>query len=175
MIEAGAIEPDIKQYLDDIFTGKETITIDNRGKERKEIYVDKDLKLSEVTKTIENTYSTTIGSYVVLLGENAAHTSYERGRKSQNIIDNYLNWVFVGPADEITRPWHLAIIGSVFQYNTDQSEYAQRCLEESRCRHWAERYFNDSSKDKSPEYWQKIKDDSGLYWSDTAEKWMIKK
>ena len=172
MSEAGSTQDEIQKYVSDVFSGKENITIDNVGKTKKEIYVDKNLKLSEVSKTIENPFYASVLVYASLLGENAAHRAYEAGRTSQNKIDGFDSWVFAGPADERARPWHIALLGQVYKYGTVQSEYAESCLREPRCRHRAQVYFGDS-RDVPAERWEKLKKDVGLHWDDEKMEWSI--
>ena len=172
MVQAGVGTEEIKKYVDDVFLGKESITIDNVGKTKKEIYVDKELKLSEVSKVIEKPYSTTLLSYAAMLGATIAHTAYEKGRKAQYTSQALNQWVFVGPADEIARPHHIALIGEVFTWNTDQSSYAEHVLQEPRCRHRSQVYYGDS-RDTKKEVWDKLKKDSGIFWNDDLNKWDI--
>lgn len=167
------VQKEIKQRLDDVLDGRENVIIDNVGKTRKELYVDKDLKLSEVEKVVTRKYSASVKTYSELLGEQASHASYEAGRKARLIEQGYKSWVFVGPADERARAHHVAILGFVFTYGTTQSEYAERCLQEPRCRHRAQVWYNDPTKDTAPEKWQKLKDDAGLKWSDKKEEWIL--
>jgi hypothetical protein len=169
----GGREEEVKGYLDDVFEGRETITIDNVGKKKKEIYVDKDLKLSEVSKTIEKPYVTSILSYAAMLGSTVSHVSYEAGRKAQYQRDGNDRWVFVGPADERARPHHVALIGSTFEWNTTQSEYAERVLQEPRCRHRSYPYFGDS-RDTKKEVWDRLKEKNGLFWDESSKMWKMK-
>lgn len=165
-------EKAVKAYLDDVFEGKETITIDNTGKKKKEIYVDKDLKLSEVSRTIEKPFFAALGTYASLLGDTVAHTAYEAGKTAKNQKDGFESWVFSGPADERARPHHIAILGSRFEYNTEQSEYAERCLKEPRCRHRKVPYYGDD-RDVSVNTWRKLKEGVGLRWDDSLKRWAI--
>ena len=173
MAEAGKSQAEIQQYVKDIFEGKETITIDNVGKTKKEIYVDKDLKLSEVDKVIEKPAYISVLVYASLTGGNASHAAYEKGREMKNRSDGFDKWVFVGPVDERARPWHIALVGEVFTYGTQQSNYAEKVLRDHGCRHRAYPYFNDS-RDTKPEVWQKLKDEAGLYWDETKQAWQVK-
>jgi len=174
IIDEGGDQDEIKQYLDDVFSGKESIVIDNTGQERKEIYVNKNLKLLEVTRTVENPFYSSVDSYVALVGATVAHTAYEAGRKAQYQNQGYDQWVFTGPADEKARPGHVALLGQVFTWGAKQSGYAERCLREPRCRHRAEVYWNDPKIDKSSEYWKQLKDEAGLYWDEEKGKWVLK-
>lgn len=174
MDKAGKTQEEIKKYVDDIFEGDENIIIDNVGKKRKEIYVDKQMKLSEVEKVITKTYSTSTKNYAQLIGENAAHGAYEKGKDAYNISQGLNQWVFSGPADERARPWHVALLGEVYEHGSDQSNYAEQCLVEPRCRHRKEPYYGDK-RDVPKEQWQKIKDEVGLYWDDNEERWAMKK
>lgn len=173
LIEIGGSQDEIQSYVDDVFEGNENIIIDNTDKIRKEIYVDKDMNLSTVDKTITKSYSTTIDNYAQLLGERASHASYETGRKLYNINNGYQDWVFTGPADERARPWHVALLGEVFTWGTERSNYAEQCLNEHHCRHRSNTYYGDS-RDVPAETWQKLKDDAGLHWDDNKQQWALK-
>ena len=108
------------------------------------------------------------------MGENVAHTAYEKGREMKLINDGYSARVFTGPADERARPWHMSLIGEVFTWNTQQSTYAEKVLKEPRCRHRAEVYYDDPKKDVPKEEWEKLKRDAGLFWNETKNEWDIK-
>lgn len=174
LVEAGSNQGEIKQYLDNIFSGQETIIIDNTGQKRKEIYVDENLKLSEVTRTVLKPFYASFLTYTLLIGANASHTAYETGRKTYYRGQGFNQWVFVGPADEIARPWHVCLIGEVYTWGTEQSNYAEQCLHEPHCRHRSQVYYNDPDKDTPKEYWEKLKKDSGLHWDAEKEEWALK-
>lgn len=166
------VQDEIKKRLDDVLDGREKVVIDNVGKVRKELYVDKNLKLSEVEKVITKKYSASVKTYSELLGEQASHASYEAGRKARLIKQGFDKWVFVGPADERARPWHVALLGQIFTWGTSQSNYAEGCLREPHCRHTAQAYKGDGT-DTSPNYWRKQKEDVGLRWDDQKRAWTI--
>jgi hypothetical protein len=176
--EVKTIQPgtknEIKAYLNDVFSGKTTITIDNVGKTRKEMYVDKNLQISEVTREVTRPYHTTLNGYASTIAENAAHRAYEGGRKYYYRLQGFEKWVFVGPSDERARPWHVALLGNVYTYGTAQSNHAEHCLHEPRCRHRADVFYDDDSRDKSPEEWQQLKDDAGLTWNGEKSAWELK-
>lgn len=172
MTKAGKTQEEIKVYAQDVFSGKENIIIDNTGQERKVLYLDKNLKLSEVSKTVTRPYYASVLTYAALTAANAAHASYEAGRKASLIAQKYEQWVFVGPADERARPWHICLIGEVFTYNTTQSNYAERCLSEPHCRHRAMPYYGDD-RDVKKEVWEKLKEDAGLFWDELENKWDV--
>jgi len=172
MSEAGSSKEEIQKYVQDVFEGKENIVIDNGGKKKKELYVDKDLKISERSKTISKPFYASVLTYSTLLAEIASHRAYEEGRK-QAYIKNHSQWVFVGPADEIARPHHVCLLGQVFTWNTLQSNYAEKVLQEPRCRHRAEIYKGDGT-DTDAKEWQRLKDSVGLYWDQDSQKWDIK-
>ncbi len=174
LVEAGSSQDEIKQYIDSVFSGEESIIIDNVGKERKEIYVDEDLTLSEVTKTVEKPFYSSVLAYASLIGAIAAHTAYEKGKEIYNRGNGYNRWVFVGPADERARPWHVALLGKVFENDTVQSNYAEQCLGEAWCRHRKEVYWNDPNKDTAPEKWEQLKKDAGLFWNKDLGRWDLK-
>jgi|GEM_PF-1161614 len=172
IIDAGGSPEEVQQYVQDVFEGKEPIKIDNTGKTKKEIYVDKDLKLSEVDKIIEKPFFASVLTYAALTGENASHAAYEGGRKAQNISDGYLDWIFSGPADERARPHHIILIGERFTWGTIQSAYAERILHEPRCRHRSVPFYNDS-RDVKKEVWDRLKKESGVFWNESLNKWDI--
>lgn len=173
ILDAGGSKQEVKKYLDDVLTGNENIVIDNTGQKRKSIYVDENLKLSEVTRTVQKPFFASVMVYSSMLGENAAHTSYEAGRKAQYKRQGFDKWMFTGPADERARAHHVAILGETFEYGTSQSGYAEGCLSEPNCRHTAQAYYNDPEKDISPNYWRKQKEDVGLKWDDQKRAWVI--
>ena len=167
------VQDEIKKRLDDVLDGREKVVIDNVGKVRKELYVDKNLKLSEVEKVITKKYSASVKTYSELLGEQASHASYEAGRKARLIEQGFDKWVFVGPADERARPWHVALLGQIFTWGTLQSDYAEKVLREPHCRHRAHVYYGDS-RDTPKEKWDKLKKDAGLFWDEEAKTWILK-
>jgi hypothetical protein len=162
LLEEGKGEDEIQAYFDDVFSGKEN----------KEIYVDKDLKLSEVSKTITKTFSVSLLSYAAMLAATASHVSYEKGKKASFIDQGNEQWVFSGPVDERARPHHIALVGKVFTWNTDQSLYAEQILQEPRCRHRSVPFYNDE-RDVKKEVWDKLKKDSGIFWNEEKNKWDI--
>lgn len=170
MSEAGSTQDEIQKYVSDVFSGKENITIDNVGKKKKELYVDKDLTISERSKIISKPFSASTLVYSSLLADIAAHRAYEEGRK-QALIQGNERWVFAGPVDEIARPWHVALVGQVFTWNTLQSDYAEKVLREPHCRHRAQIY---NENDYDAKYWQKLKDDVGLYFDDAEQMWKMR-
>lgn len=173
LVKAGSSQDEIKQYVDSVFSGEESIVIDNVGKERKEIYVDKNLKLSEVTRTVEKPFYSSVLAYASLIGAIASHKAYEKGKELYYREQGFKSWVFVGPSDERARAWHVALLGITFTWGTIQSNYAEQCLHEPRCRHRAIPFFNDS-RDTKKEVWDKLKEDAGLFWDVDKKEWSLK-
>lgn len=163
---------EIQKYTDAILSGKENVVIDNVGKIRKELYVDKNLKISEVETVITKKYSSSVKNYADLLGERAAHASYEAGRKTYLISQGLQDWIFSGPADERARPHHMILIGERFTWGTDQSSYAERILQEPRCRHRAVPFYNDE-RDVKKEVWDRLKEEAGIFWNEELNKWDV--
>ncbi|MDD4453599.1 MAG: hypothetical protein PHZ06_12280 [Proteiniphilum sp.] len=170
MSEAGSTQDEIQKYVSDVFSGKENITIDNVGKKKKELYVDKDLQISERSKIISKPFSASTLVYSSLLADIAAHRAYEEGRK-QALIQGNKRWVFVGPVDEVARPWHVSLVGQIYTWGTLQSDYAEKVLREPHCRHRAQEY---SEKDYDAKYWQRLKDEAGLFWDGQEQAWKMK-
>jgi len=173
LVKAGSSQDEIQSYVDSVFLGEESIVIDNVGKERKEIYVDENLKLSEVTRTVEKPFYSSVLAYASLIGTIASHTAYEKGKELYNRAQGYNRWVFVGPADERARPHHIVLIGERFTWGTEQSSYAEKILQEPRCRHRAVPFYNDG-RDVKKEVWDKLKKESGVFWNEPLNKWDIK-
>jgi hypothetical protein len=173
MVTAGKTQAEVRAYVGGVFEGKEKIVIDNIGKIRKEIKVDKALHITQVDKVVKQKYYSSLNNYADLLGDQAAHDSYETGRKTANIAAGISQWVFTGPSDERARPHHVALIGTTYEYNSDQSAYAESCLSEPRFRHRAMAWFGDS-RDTPAEEWQRLKDDAGLRWDDVKNEWSLK-
>jgi len=170
MVDEGKTMEEVKQYVSDVFHGKETIEVDNTGKKKKELYVGKDLQISERSKIISKPFFAGVLTYATMLAETASHRAYEEGRK-QALILQQERWVFVGPVDEIARPSHVALVGQIFIWGTLQSDYAEKVLREPHCRHRAQEY---SEKDYDAKYWQKLKDDVGLYFDDAEQMWKMR-
>lgn len=171
MVDEGKTMEEVKQYVSDVFHGKETVEVDNTGKKTKELYVDKDLQISERSKTISKPFSASTLVYSSLLAEIAAHRAYEEGRKQALITQGQDRWVFVGPVDEVARPWHVSLVGQIYTWGTLQSDYAEKVLREPRCRHRAQIY---NENDYDAKYWQKLKDDVGLYFDDAEQMWKMR-
>ena len=171
MSEAGSTQDEIQKYVSDVFSGKENITIDNVGKKKKELYVDKDLTISERSKIISKPFISSVLVYSSLLADIAAHRAYEEGRKQALITQGQDRWVFVGPVDEVARPWHVSLVGQIYTWGTLQSDYAEKVLREPHCRHRAQEY---SEKDYDAKYWQRLKDEAGLFWDGQEQAWKMK-
>lgn len=170
MVDEGKTMEEVKQYVSDVFHGKETIEVDNTGKKTKELYVDKDLQISERSKIISKPFFAGVLTYATMLAETASHRAYEEGRK-QALIQGNERWLFAGPVDEIARPWHVALVGQIYTWGTLQSDYAEKVLREPRCRHRAQEY---SEKDYDAKYWQRLKDEAGLYFDDAEQMWKMR-
>lgn len=83
----------------------------------------------------------------------------------------FSRWRFVGPSDERARPDHLAVLGQVFEYGTEQSDYALALLEEPNCRHRQIVYFPDEDLNTPASFFEDIKRKAGLYWDEEKEEW----
>lgn len=171
MVDEGKTMEEVKQYVSDVFHGKETVEVDNTGKKTKELYVDKDLQISERSKIISKPFFAGVLTYTAMLAETASHRAYEEGRKQALITQGQDRWVFVGPVDEVARPWHVSLVGQIYTWGTLQSDYAEKVLREPHCRHRAQEY---SEKDYDAKYWQRLKDEAGLYWDDKEQRWGMK-
>lgn len=164
----------IKEYVADVFQGKEQITINHVGNKRTILKVDKNGKLYEVEKVIEREYVTNADAYADMLSRTATHKAFEQGRAGEFQRLKFQKWRFVGPSDERARPWHAALIGNVYEYGTPQSDYALHLLGEPHCRHRAIAFFDDPELDTPQEFYEKQKEKAGLFWNEEKGEWDFK-
>jgi hypothetical protein len=168
------VSAEVKKYAEDIFKGSEHVVIDNRGKMRTVLKVGKDGTIRTVEKTIERPYVTNVRAYSDMVGRTATHTAWEQGRASEYQRLGFNKFRIVGPVDERSRPDHVAVIGKVFEYGTQQGEYALSLLEEPNCRHRQVPFFDDPELDTPQEFFEKQKEKAGLYWDDDTGEWKFK-
>lgn len=165
------ISAEIRKYASDLFEGSEKVTINNVGKTRTVYKVDKNGKIIKTEKLIERPYVTNTKAYSDMLARTATHTAWEQGRASEYQRMGFKKWRFVGPSDERARPDHIAILGQVFEYGTEQSDYAESLLHEPNCRHRQVVFFDDPELDTPGEFFEDIKRRAGLYWDEEKEEW----
>lgn len=168
----GDVKQEILQHVDDVFTGKENITINHVGQRRTVLNVDKHGNLYQTEKVIQQPYTTTPEAYADMLSRTASHRALERGR-ADALGKMFGKWRFAGGADERSRPWHTALLGKVYEYGTPESDMALSILGEPNCRHTAIAYFDDPDLDTPQEFYQQVKDDAGLYWNEEKEEWAM--
>jgi len=166
------IKAAVKQYVEDVFEGKEQITINHIGQKRIILKVDKNGKLYETEKIIKQEYVTNADAYADMLSRTATHKAFEQGRASEFQRMKFKFWRFVGSNDERSRPWHVALIGNVYEYGTAQSDMALSLLGEPHCRHRAIAYFG-SDLDTPQEFYDMQKKKAGLKWSEEKNDWVI--
>ena len=167
------IKQELFPYIDKVFGGDEPIIINNVGKIRTEIRLDKNGKLYTLEKKITKPYTTNSKAYADMLSRTAAHKAWEQGRVDEYQMMGFKSWRFTGPSDERARPWHVAMIGQIFEYGTDQSEMALTLLGEPNCRHRAIPYFDDPKLDTPQSFYDKQKEKAGVKWDDEKEDWVI--
>ena len=168
------ISAEIRKYASDLFEGSETVTINNVGKTRTVYKVDKSGKIIKTEKLIERPYVTNTKAYSDMLARTSTHTAWEQGRASEYQRMGFRKWRFVGPSDERARPDHIAVLGQVFEYGTEQSDYAESLLHAPNCRHRQVVFFDDPELDTPPEFFERIKRKAGLYWDEEKEEWAFK-
>lgn len=128
---------EIADYTKQVLEGQKNVVIDNVGKTRKVVQVGKDGKLREIEKVITRQYVTTVDNYANMLGRTATHSAWAEGRAIGHQKMGFKFWRYVGPVDERSRNSHVALLGNVFEYGTEQSYLALRTLHEPNCRHRA--------------------------------------
>ena len=165
------IAKELITYVDEVFGKNGQVIIDHVGQTRQIIKVDQYGKLSKVDKVITRKYTSNPKAYSEMLAQTSTHNALEQGRAEGRIAKGKKYWRFAGPAAENSRPWHVALIGNVYEYGSDQSNYAMEILAEPRCRHRSIEWFDDVNLDTPQSHYQKLKDDAGLKWE--KDKWTM--
>ena len=166
-----AIKKELIPYIEDIAIGKEQVIIDNRGKMRTVIGMDKEGKLYKTEVEITHVYKTNINAYAETLSRTSIHTAWEDGRHDEYRRMGFKRWRFLGPLDERARPWHSQCVGNIYEYGTEQSSLAEMLLREPNCRHRSIPIYDDPALDTPQEVYDKLKIKAGLHWNDTASQW----
>ena len=160
------IAKELITYVDEVFGKNGQVIIDHVGQTRQIIKVDQYGKLSKVDKIITRKYTNNPQAYADMLARTSTHNALEQGRAEGRQAKGITRWRFVGPADERSRSWHVAVLGNIFEYGTEQSDLAIELLQEVNCRHRSIDYFNDTDLDTPASHYQKLKDDAGLKFVD---------
>jgi hypothetical protein len=164
----------VKEYAGKLFNGTEKVVIDNTGKERTIYKVGKDGTIRKTTKIIERPYVTNVQAYSDMLGRTATHTAWEQGRATEYQRMGFSKFRLTGPVDERARPDHVAALGFVYEYGSEQGNYALSLLEEPNCRHRQIPVFGDSKLDTPMSFFEEQKSKAGLYWDDDTGEWKFK-
>ncbi len=168
------ISAEIRKYASDLFGGSEKVTINNVGKTRTVYKVDKNGKIIKTEKLIERPYVTNTKAYSDMLARTSTHTAWEQGRSSEYQRLGLNKFRIVGPTDERARPDHVAVLGYVYEYGTEQGNYALSLLEEPNCRHRQIPVFGDPKLDTPMSFFEEQKSKAGLYWDDDTGEWKFK-
>lgn len=178
VVRAGGGYADIKRnmrpYIEEVFGPNGAVTIDRTGQTRQIIKVDRFGNLHRIEKLITQPYSTTIENYSDMLSRTVAHQSYEKGRVEGYKASGFRKWRFVGPSDERARSWHVALLGKVFEYDTEESDMALEVLSEPNCRHRAVVFFDDPKLDTTEEFFTDQKEKAGLFYNEDRQAWNFK-
>lgn len=168
------IKRELITYVNDVFEGNEQIIINNIGKKRIEIKLDRDGKLYKVEKEITKEYHTNPKAYADMLSRTSVHAAWEEGRQSQYRSMGFTKWRFTGATNrERNRPWHIQVVGNVYEYGTEQSDLAMGLLKEPNCSHRAIPYFDDPKLDTPQSFYDKQKEKAGVKWDDDVGDWVI--
>lgn len=167
------VKKELVKYVNDVFDGNENIIINNIGKKRIEIKLDKDGKLYKVEKEITNEYHTNPQAYADMLSRTSTHKAWERGRASEYQKIGFPGFIITGPSDERARPWHVALLGKVFYWGTEQADLAMEVLGEPNCRHRITPYFDDPKLDTPQSFYDRQKEKAGVKWDDDVGDWVI--
>ena len=156
------IAKELIPYIDDIFSKKGRVIIDHVGQKRSIVRVMKDGKLKRIEKTITRKYVTSPKNYADMLARTSTHNALEHGRAEARQSKGIARWIFTGPIDERSRPEHAAVVGTVYEYGTDQSDMAMELLSEPNCRHRSIEFFDDKKLDTPKSHYETLKKDAGL-------------
>jgi len=168
------ISEEIRTYAEDVFGGSERVVIDNTGKKRTVFKVGKDGTIRKTSKIIERPYVTNTQAYSDMLSRTATHTAWEQGRATEYQRMGFSKFRLTGPVDERARPDHVAALGFVYEYGTEQGNYALSLLEEPNCRHRQIPIFGDPKLDTPMSFFEEQKEKAGLYFDDDAGEWKFR-
>ena len=168
------VKEEILKHVDDVFSGKDTITINHVGQRRSVINVDKDGKLYQTEKVIQQPYTTTPEAYADMVSRTASHRALERGRADAMSKIGFNKFRYISACDERSRPAHCALSGSVFEYGTEQAEMALSLLGEPNCRCRTISYHDDIGLDTPASRFEKYKERMGVYWNEELNDWAFK-
>lgn len=168
------VKQEILQHVDDIFSGKEKITINHVGQVRQVVGVDKHGNLYQTEKIIQQPYTTTPEAYADMVSRTASHRALERGRADAMNKIGFDKFRYISACDERSRPAHCALSGKVFEYGTDQAEMALSLLGEPNCRCSTVAFFSDPDLDSPESKFEKYKERAGVYWNEEMGDWAFK-
>ena len=170
LMAEGVLQKDIAKeiipYVDELLSPDGKVVIDHVGQKRTVLNVGKDGRIFKVEKTITRKYTTNPQAYADMLARTSTHNALEDGRAEARQSSGITRWRFSGPADERSRPWHVAVVGNVYTYGTAQSDYARELLSEPNCRHRSIDFLGDKDLDTPESHYTKLKDDAGLKYTD---------
>jgi SPP1 gp7 family putative phage head morphogenesis protein len=167
------IKTNLKPFVNEVFGPDGKVVIDNVGKKRTIIEVEKDGKLRRVEKTITHKYTTNPDAYAEMLGQATSHNAFEAGRSAKYQDLGFGKWQYISVGDERTRAKHLALSGLVFEFGTDQSNMAEEVMREPRCRCRKLPFLDDPEFDLSDDVFEKQKADAGLRFDDDKKEWAV--
>lgn len=164
---------EIAAYTKDILSGSENIVIDNVGKTRKIIQVEKDGTLREVENVVTKKYVTNVNAYSDMLGCTATHSAWAEGRAVGQQKLGFHFWRYISVGDERSRPSHVALSGNVYKYGTNDSNLALKLMHEPRCRCHSVVFFSDHSLNTPQSFFEEQKKKVGLEWDENHNMWRI--
>ena len=164
------ISNDLEKFVTEAF-GAEGVTIDRTGQVRDTVEVGKDGTLRRVQKEITRSYHSTVQAYSDMLGRTSTHAALEAGRGEGYKQQGVKQVRFVGSNDEISRAWHVALLGNVYDVGSEDYFMALDVLSEPNCRHRFIPFFDDQRYDTPQEKFDEMKEKSGLTWDDENEQW----
>ncbi|WP_094226934.1 phage minor head protein [Methanolobus psychrotolerans] len=169
------ISKEVREYAKGVFGGSERIIINHVGQTRTVIQVGKNGTLRKIEKKITKPYVTNSKAYADMLARTSTHSAWEEGRALEYQRMGFKFWRFTGPSDERARDHHIAVLGRVYEYGTEQSDLALQLLHEPNCRHRQIPFFNDEDLDTPQSFYDEIKRKSGLYWDEEAGEWNFRR
>lgn len=168
-----SIRKDIIPLIQEKF-GTEGIEIDNRGKIRTILNVDKDGSIYKTEKVIENTYSTTVENYANTVSRTTAHAAYTEGRRAGYIAQGIKQFRYLSANDERVRPYHLSLSGMVFDVGSEQEELCNEALSEINCRCRIIPFMDNPKYDTPMVEFAARKEAAGLFFNEDKQAWDFK-
>jgi SPP1 gp7 family putative phage head morphogenesis protein len=165
----------VKEEIQKMFSGQETVSMDNTGKTRIEYDVARDGTITKREVTITQPYSTTVENYADTASRSIVHSAISKGRSASYQAQGQESWRWLSANDSRVRPAHMFLAGNVYTYGTPESDDALYMMENDfncRCREIP--FMNNPKYDTPMEEFEARKEKDGLYFDEDKEAWAFR-